>query len=170
MGEVYRAKDERLKRDVALKFLHTRLADQPSAVARFMREARAASALNHPNIVTIYGAGEDEKAGRFIVMELVRGKTLRALIGKEIDLVTLLGVVTQITEGPGCRSRRGSHSSRHQARKRHDSRRGWRRQDNGFRARSLGTCKEGKYEFRHANRFGHHAWNVTVYVSGAGQR
>ena len=57
MGEVYRARDEQLHRDVAIKFLPERLVGQPSAVSRFIREAQAASALNHPNIVTILDAG-----------------------------------------------------------------------------------------------------------------
>lgn len=98
MGQVYRAKDEKLDREVALKFLHSRLVNQPFAVARFIREAKAASRLNHPNIVSIYDTGEDEKAGRFIVMEFVEGRTLRADIGKKIKLDKLLHIVTQITE------------------------------------------------------------------------
>src|SRR5262249_43449184 len=94
MGEVYRARDERLHRDVALKFLHPRLIAQPPAVARFIREARAASALNHPNIVTIHDAGT-EKGRRYIVMEFVRGRTLRHFVGKDLDLETLLDIFTQ---------------------------------------------------------------------------
>ncbi len=97
MGEVYRARDEKLQRDVALKLLQSRLANQPAAVARFVREAQAASALNHPNIITIFDAGEDE-AGRFIVMEFVRGQTLRALVGKDIEFEKLLRIVSQIAK------------------------------------------------------------------------
>src|SRR5258705_9777971 len=97
MGEVYQAKDE-LNRDVAVKFIKARLINQPYAVARFIREARAASRLNHPNIVTIYGAGEDESAGRFIVMEFVDGLTLRSYVGKKIGLEELLSIFTQITK------------------------------------------------------------------------
>ena len=63
MGEVYRARDDRLGRDIALKCLSPRLTQDPAAVGRFVREARAASALNHPNIVTIHDIGETA-AGR----------------------------------------------------------------------------------------------------------
>ena len=81
MGEVYRARDDRLGRDVALKCLSPRLTQDPAAVERFVREARAASALNHPNIVTIHDIGETA-AGHFIVVEWVKGRTLRALTKK----------------------------------------------------------------------------------------
>jgi eukaryotic-like serine/threonine-protein kinase len=76
MGEVYRARDARLGRDVALKILSERATTTPSAVRRFQQEAKAASALNHPGIVTIYDSGEID--GRvFMVMEVVEGTTLR---------------------------------------------------------------------------------------------
>ncbi len=75
MGEVYRARDQRLERDVALKVLAPRLLADERSVARFAREARAASALNHPNIVTVYDIGNSDD-GAFIAMEFVRGETL----------------------------------------------------------------------------------------------
>jgi predicted ATPase len=81
MGEVYRARDRRLGRELALKLLPRRVGDDEATVERFVREARAASALNHPNVLTVYEIGEAEP-GRFIAMELVRGVTLRSLVGE----------------------------------------------------------------------------------------
>src|SRR5215510_12437829 len=99
MGEVYLAQDTRLGRKVALKLLPTRLTQDEDRVRRFVREARAASALNHPNIVTIHEVGEDE-AGRFIVMELVEGQTLRA-IKKPCALETFFNLGVQIARALG---------------------------------------------------------------------
>lgn len=79
MGEVWRARDRRLQRMVALKILPQDVAGDPLRRARFEQEARALGALNHPNIVAIYDAGEDD--GRaYIVSELVEGEPLRALL------------------------------------------------------------------------------------------
>ncbi len=77
MGEVYLAEDTRLRRRVALKLLASKLTHDDSRVRRFEQEARLASALNHPNIVTIHEVGQCEH-GRYIVMEFVEGSTLRA--------------------------------------------------------------------------------------------
>jgi serine/threonine protein kinase len=79
MGEVWKARDTRLDRDVAVKALSSAVSTDPSRLARFEAEARSASALNHPSIVTIHEIGETAN-GPFIVMELVDGKTLRELL------------------------------------------------------------------------------------------
>ena len=79
MGEVYRARDERLSRDVALKVLHTDLAADSERVRRFEQEARGAGALNHPNILAVYDTGESG-GSPYIVTELLQGRTLRELL------------------------------------------------------------------------------------------
>ncbi|MBS1787829.1 MAG: protein kinase [Acidobacteria bacterium] len=89
MGEVWLAEDERLDRQVALKLLPAEFTQDAGRVRRFGQEAKAASALNHPNIITVYDIGQSE-AGHFIVMELVVGRTLRAVIAEDNSLETLL--------------------------------------------------------------------------------
>jgi len=99
MGEVYRARDPQLGRDAAIKVLPKKLASDPELLARFEQEARLASALNHPNIITIYAI---ELTGpiRYIVMELVEGKTLKeALAGKPLPVRNVLEVAAQIAAG-----------------------------------------------------------------------
>src|SRR5579863_4755368 len=76
MGEVFRARDERLGRDVALKFIRPSSSANPDHLRRFEQEARAAAALNHPNIVAIYDVGFDD-GYPYIVCELLQGQTLR---------------------------------------------------------------------------------------------
>ena len=80
MGEVYRARDERLARDVAIKLLATHVTDSTRARERFKREAQAVAALQHPNICTIYDVGETADGRAFIVMELLQGETLQQRI------------------------------------------------------------------------------------------
>src|SRR5881396_2656671 len=82
MCKVYLAEDTKLRRKVALKLLSADLTKNADRLRRFDQEAQAASALNHPNIITVYDIGESE-AGRFIVMELVAGRTLRAIISED---------------------------------------------------------------------------------------
>ena len=98
MGEVYRAHDERLDRDIAIKVLPAHVTRDAAAVDRFSREARAASALNHPNIVTIHEIGVSDDAGRFIVMELVQGTTLRSMIPCEFAVHTFANLGSQIAK------------------------------------------------------------------------
>jgi len=81
MGEVYRARDSRLERQVAIKVLHERLAENPQAVARFKRETKAVAALCHPNILAIYDVGAEEGIA-FAVTELLKGETLRTRLAR----------------------------------------------------------------------------------------
>ncbi len=97
MGEVYEAEDSHLQRRVALKLLPEGMVSDSNAVERFIREAQAASALNHPNIVTIHEIGESG-TNRFIVMEFILGRTLRTMIGPSVDLELLARIGEQVAK------------------------------------------------------------------------
>jgi serine/threonine protein kinase/predicted ATPase len=97
MGEVYRARDTQLRRDVAIKVISQALSDDSVTVDRFIREGLAASSLNHPNVITIYEAGQAQP-GRFIVMELVEGRTLRDLVRDGLDWERSRDIGRQVAE------------------------------------------------------------------------
>ena len=99
MGEVYRAHDSRLDRDVAIKILREDAAEDPERRARFEREAHAIAALNHPNVVAVYDFGIED-GQQYIVSELVEGDSLRSLLtGKRVPLRKLVDVGTQVANG-----------------------------------------------------------------------
>ena len=101
MGVVYRARDTRLGRQVALKVLTGHLAKQPGALERFRREARLASSLNHPHICTIHDVGEDQ-GHPYIVMELLEGETLQDLTAREpLDVARAVSIAIQVSDALG---------------------------------------------------------------------
>src|SRR5262245_11235413 len=97
MGEVYRAQDHRLARVVALKLIRRSTVHDEQALDRLLREATLASALNHPNIVTIYETGV-AGSDRYVAMELVEGATLRALAAGGLPVSRVLAIARQIAE------------------------------------------------------------------------
>ena len=114
MGVVYRAVDTRLGRAVAIKVLPVDMTGDPERQRRFLREAQSASALNHPNIVTIYEVGEDGET-TFIAMELVDGTPLDRLLAQApLPVATALEYAVQVASAGG-RACAGDHPPRHQA-------------------------------------------------------
>ncbi len=99
MGLVFKARDTLLDRDVALKVISTDLLKDAEAVGAFVREAKSASALNHPNIITVHDLLFEAEGAHFIVMELVEGKTLRQLIRKKgVEPKQLFAITSQVGE------------------------------------------------------------------------
>ena len=102
MGEVYKAWDPSLKRHVALKVLPRERIATEEMLRRFAREARAASALNHPNIITVYEIGQAEVGGHavdFMAMELIEGETLRSFISRQVEMPKALNYLAQTADG-----------------------------------------------------------------------
>lgn len=107
MGQVFRARDNDLERDVALKLLHPKLTFQPHAMSRFRREARLLAAVHHPNIATLFGTFEDGGV-RFLVMELVDGETLAKRLGPgRMAVPEALGIARQIATALEAAHRKG---------------------------------------------------------------
>src|SRR5712691_8273988 len=98
MGEVYRARDTKLGRDVAIKVLPAALAQDPDRLARFEREAKVLAAMNHSNIAIIHGLEKTATNARAIVMELVEGPTLADRLEKGLPLKETLAIVRQIAD------------------------------------------------------------------------
>ena len=117
MGVVYEAEDTRLARHVALKFIPEEMVHDRKSLDRFMREARAASQLNHPGICTIHDI--DDNAGHpFIVMEKLEGVSLKERIrGKSLEVDEILDIGIQVADALGGFACEGNHSSRYQASK-----------------------------------------------------
>ena len=100
MGEVWLARDLRLSRKVAIKLLSPHLTADSVRVAALQQEARAASALNHPNVCTIYGLGDTDDGGLFIAMELIEGTTLRDRLDRNrLTVLEVLDLAVQMAAG-----------------------------------------------------------------------
>jgi len=111
MGEVYRARDARLGRDVAIKILPSEVADDPDRLRRFEQEARAAASLNHPNILSVYDVGTDNGVA-YLVTELLEGTTLRDALSdrgaaEATPYTRMLDYAVQIADGLAAAHARG---------------------------------------------------------------
>src|SRR5947207_865889 len=108
MGEVYRARDTRLERDVAVKVLPPHLIDTAQARDRFQREARAVAALQHPNICTIHDVGDIGDGHAYLVMELLQGETLQQRLARgRLDVVALVDVAAALADALDAAHRAG---------------------------------------------------------------
>src|SRR5579862_5601294 len=172
MGEVYRARDARLDRIVAIKILPAALATADEHLHRFEREARSASALNHPNIVTIHELGRDGSV-HFIAMELVEGATVRDLLkAGPVPVRQTIDIAAQIAEG--LQSARIRHrASRYQAWKPDGDRRRI-REDPRLRSGEARSRRRRVVAVAHAGQLGHALGRdlgyAGIHVARAGQR
>jgi serine/threonine protein kinase len=100
MGVLYRARDTRLGRTVAIKLLHPEAVADPDRAWRFLQEARAASSLNHPSIVTVHDIGEDPERGTWIAMECLEGESLRQRLARgRLGVAEALRIAIDVTRG-----------------------------------------------------------------------
>lgn len=107
MGQVYLAEDQRLSRKVALKLLPTKFTEDPERLSRFEQEARAASSLNHPNIITVYEIGSLDST-HYIAMEYIEGRTLRQVLkSNQLSILGLVDIAIQVVEALGAAHRTG---------------------------------------------------------------
>src|SRR5262249_53575977 len=108
MGEVYRARDTRLERDVAVKVLPSHLIDTAQARDRFQREARAVATLQHPNICTIHDVGETSDGHAYLVMELLQGETLQHRLARgSLDIPALIDISITLADALDAAHRAG---------------------------------------------------------------
>ena len=175
MGEVYRARDTRLEREVAVKVLPSRVSADPDRLRRFEKEARSASSLNHPNVVTVYDIGESGGTS-FIAMELVDGRTLRELLAEgALPIKRLLAIARAAGRWPGPGAWRRDRAPGSQARERHGPQ-GRVREDPGLRPRQAdadGRARGSRDAL--SDGFGGHGGgrrrgDGRLHVAGAGAR
>jgi serine/threonine protein kinase len=173
MGRVFRARDNRLKRDVAIKILPDRFSHDPDRISRFQREAEALAALNHPNIGAIYDLQEANNS-RFLILELVEGDTLAGVLEKRgaLPVHEALNIAAQICEALEAAHEKGHHPPRSQAGQ-HKGVSRWESKGPGLRpGESSGKRSGGSGEFADIERGrdnpGCHSGNRRIYEPRAG--